>query len=134
MAIDESDASVPFFEVRERRYSNELLQLYDLEWARRLLPDVLADDKRVGQLHSTAAAELGLPAGLPVVMSPYDVATTAIGVGAVSNGQACSILGTTLCTEVVMNHVNLEGDPSGLTLPFGPPGSRSEERRVGKEC
>ena len=122
MAIDESDASVPFFDVRERRYSPELLQLYGLEWAERLLPDVLPNDQRVGELRATAAAELGLPAGLPVVMSPYDIASTAIGVGAVSDGQACSILGTTLCTEVVMNHVNLEGEPSGLTIPFGPPG------------
>ena len=122
MAIDESDASVPFFEVRERRYSPELLQLYGLEWAERLLPDVLPNDQRVGELSATAAAELGLPARLPVVMSPYDIASTAIGVGAVSDGQACSILGTTLCTEVVMNHINLEGEPSGLTIPFGPPG------------
>lgn len=122
MAIDESDASVPFFDVRERRYSPELLRLYGVEWAERLLPDVLTNDQRVGELRSTAAAELGLPAGLPVVMSPYDVASTAIGVGVVSNGQACSILGTTLCTDVVMNRVNLEGEPSGLTLPFGPPG------------
>jgi erythritol kinase len=122
MAIDESDASVPFFDVRERRYSTELLRLYGLEWAERLLPDVLPNDQRVGELRSTAAAELGLPPGLPVVMSPYDVASTAIGVGVVSDGQACSILGTTLCTEVVMNRVNLEGEPSGLTLPFGPPG------------
>jgi erythritol kinase (D-erythritol 1-phosphate-forming) len=122
MAIDESDASVPFFDVRERRYSPELLRLYDLEWAERLLPGVLSNDQRVGELCSTTATELGLPAGLPVVMSPYDVASTAIGVGAVSDGQACSILGTTLCTEVVMNRVNLEGEPSGLTIPFGPPG------------
>jgi erythritol kinase (D-erythritol 1-phosphate-forming) len=122
MAIDESDASVPFFEVRERRYSPELLRLYNLEWAERFLPDVLSNDQRVGELSSTAAAELGLPAGLPVVMSPYDVASTAIGVGAVSDGQACSILGTTVCTEIVVNRVSLEGEPCGLTLPFGPPG------------
>jgi erythritol kinase (D-erythritol 1-phosphate-forming) len=122
MAIDESDASVPFFEVRERRYSRELLQLYGLEWAERLLPDVLSNDQRIGELRAASASELGLPTGLPVFMAPYDIASTAIGVGAVSNGQACSILGTTLCTEVVMNHIDLEGEPSGLTIPFGPPG------------
>ena len=122
MAIDESDAAVPFFDVRERRYSPHLLQLYGLEWAERLLPDVLSNDQRIGELRSTMAAELGLPTGLPVVMSPYDVASTAIGVGAVSDGQACSILGTTLCTEIVVNQLNLEGEPSGLTIPFGPPG------------
>ena len=122
MAIDESDASVPFFDVRERRYSPELLRLYDLEWAARLLPDVLSNDQRVGHLAPKAAADLNLPDGLPVVMSPYDVASTAIGVGVATDGQACSILGTTLCTEVVMKRVDLEGVPSGLTLPFGAPG------------
>jgi len=122
MSIDESDASVPFFDVRERRYSEELLQLYDLEWAARLLPDVLSNDQRTGELTPQVAAQLGLPAGLPVVMSPYDVASTGIGVGAVNPGQACSILGTTLCTEIVTDRVDLEGEPSGLTLPFGPPG------------
>ena len=50
MAIDESDASVPFFDVRERRYSPELLRLYGVEWAERLLPDVLTNDHRVGEL------------------------------------------------------------------------------------
>jgi erythritol kinase len=122
MAIDESDAAVPFFDVRKRCYARELLELYELEWAESLLPDVLRNDQRVGSLHSKAAIELGLAAGLPVVMAPYDVASTAIGVGVATAGQACSILGTTLCTEVVVNDVNLEGEPSGFTLPFGPPG------------
>src|SRR6202040_3439836 len=67
MVIDESDAAVPFFDIRERRYSPELLKLYDLEWAERLLPEVLSNDRRVGELRSAAAAELGLSAGLPVV-------------------------------------------------------------------
>jgi len=122
IAIDESDASVPFFDVLERRYSRELLQLYSLEWAEKLLPEVLPNDQPVGALHSKAATELGLPPELPVVMAPYDVASTAIGVGVAAAGQACSILGTTLCTEIVVNDVNLEGEPSGLTLPFGPTG------------
>jgi xylulokinase len=86
------------------------------------LPAVLPNDQRAGELCSRVAAELGLAAGLPIIMSPYDVASTAIGVGAVSVGQACSILGTTLCTEVVISQVSLEGQPSGLTIPFGPPG------------
>ena len=122
MAIDESDASVPFFDVHQRRYSHELLQLYDLEWAERLLPEVLPNDKRVGTLQSNSATDLGLTGGLPVVMAPYDVVTTAIGVGVTHEGQACSILGTTLCTEVATTTVQLDATPSGLTLPFGPPG------------
>ena len=49
----------------------------------------------------------------PVVLSSYDIASTAIGVGAVDPGQACSILGTTLCTEIVTDPVPSAGDPPG---------------------
>ena len=120
LAIDESDASAPFFDVRARRYSPELLELYGLSWAERLLPEVLSDDERVGELTAKAAATLGLPRGLPVVLSLYDVASTAIGLGTVSPGQGCSVLGTTLCTEIVVTEPQLQADPSGFTLPFGP--------------
>lgn len=80
-AVDESDASAPLLDVRKHEYSPELLKLYDLEWARDLLPDVRPMDRRVGELSRRAAGELGLPAGLPVVMAPYDIASTAIGAG-----------------------------------------------------
>ena len=46
-----------------------------------------------------------------------------IGVGAVAPGQACSILGTTLCTEVVADEPRLDGDPAGLTVALGVPGA-----------
>ena len=35
------------------------------------------------------------------MLASYDIASTAIGAGAVGSGQACSILGTTFCTETV---------------------------------
>jgi erythritol kinase (D-erythritol 1-phosphate-forming) len=119
LAVDESDASVPLLDIRAHAYSRELLELFDLEWAQRLLPDVRSMEGRVGALSDTAAGELGLPAGLPVVMAPYDIASTAIGVGATAPGQACSILGTTLCTEVMTDRVDTEGAPSGFTIAMG---------------
>ena len=64
MVIDESDASVPFFDVRKRRYSLELLKLYGLEWAERLLPEVLADNQRVGELHSSGGGRIGSASGV----------------------------------------------------------------------
>lgn len=48
LAVDESDAAAPFLDVRTRAYSPELLALYDQPWVERLLPQVLADDERVG--------------------------------------------------------------------------------------
>ena len=83
---------------------------------------MLGDDRRVAELTSAAAGELGVAAGTPVVLSSYDIASTAIGVGAVNAGQACSILGTTLCTEVVTDQVRLGQEAAGLTVALGIPG------------
>lgn len=122
LAIDESDGAAPFMDIRTRRYSPELLKLYGMEWARTFLPELRRDDQRVATLTRAAALELGLPAGLPIVMSSYDIASTAIGVGAVAPGQACSILGTTLCTEIVADTVTTAGKSAGLTVALGLPG------------
>ncbi len=122
LGIDESDAAAPFMDIRSRQYSAELLRLYEMEWARPLLPEIRPDDRRSAELSTSAATELGVPSGTPVVLSSYDIASTAVGVGAVHSGQACSILGTTLCTEVVTDEVDLDGDPAGLTVALGLPG------------
>ncbi|MEV4169829.1 FGGY-family carbohydrate kinase [Nonomuraea sp. NPDC049709] len=114
LVADESDASAPFMDLRARAYSPELLGLFGLEWAERLLPPVRPCP--VAELTPHTAAELGLAAGTPVVMAPYDIAATALGAGAVAAGQACGILGTTLCTEVVVESPDLEGSPTGITI------------------
>lgn len=116
LGVDPSDASAPFFDIRRRRYAPELLERFGLEWAERLLPPVRGDGRRLAPLSDRAAAELGLPPGLPVVMAPYDVAATMLGVGATRPGDACSILGTTLCTGVVVDSVPSAGPRSGVTL------------------
>lgn len=115
-AADESDASAPFLDLGTRAYSTELIGLFGLEPQAHLLPPVIGDDRRTAGLHRSAADALGLPAGLPIVMAPYDVASTAIGAGAVVTGSACTILGTTLCTEVVRDAVDTSGEPAGLTV------------------
>ncbi len=122
VAADESDAAAPFLDINTRKYSDRLLELYDMRWARRLLPQVLGDDERVAPLSAGAAQRTGLPSGLPVVLAPYDIASTALGAGAVAVGQTCTILGTTLCTEVVTDVPRLDGPAAGLTIPSGAPG------------
>ena len=122
VAADESDAAAPFLDIRSRDYSPELLTLFGLEWAARLLPPLRRDDDRIAPLTAVAAAATGLPAGLPVVMAPYDIVTTAVGSGAVGLGQTCTVLGTTLCTELVIDAPRLDGVAAGLTIPSGAPG------------
>ncbi|RJL30128.1 carbohydrate kinase [Bailinhaonella thermotolerans] len=122
IAIDPSDASVPFADPATGEYSPALLSLYGLEWARRLLPEPLPDDGRAAPLTPRAAARLGLRPGLPVVLAPYDVPATAIGTGATEPGRACVVLGTTICTAVVMDPAVPVGAPTGFTVALGPPG------------
>lgn len=114
LVADESDASAPFMDLRARAYSPSLLSLFGTEWAERLLPPIRSG--HVAELSRDAASALGLPAGTPVVMAPYDIAATALGAGAVRAGQACGILGTTLCTEVIVDSADLEGEPIGITI------------------
>lgn len=120
--VDESEAAAPWLDVQRREYSDRLLDLYGMPWAKRLLPTLRHDDQRVSPLDDRAANTLGLPAGIPVVLAPYDVASTAIGVGAVKAGSACVILGTTLCTEVVASEIDTNRSTVGLTIPLGVPG------------
>ncbi|MFG3702633.1 FGGY family carbohydrate kinase [Micromonospora sp. NPDC047620] len=118
--MEESDASAPFGNPHNRsHYDPQLLELFDLAWAERLLPPVADGGRRVAPLCDGVAAEVCLPAGTPVVAAPYDIASTAIGVGAIQPGQACCILGTTLCTEVVTDRVTLGPEPLGLTVSLG---------------
>ena len=117
--VEETDASFPFFDIRNRRYSPEMFRLYGLEWPQRLLPPVHSDNEPAGTLRPEVATTLGLRAGLPIVTAPYDIAATAIGLGAIHTGQAVSILGTTLCNEIVIDEANTEGKPVGLLICSG---------------
>jgi erythritol kinase (D-erythritol 1-phosphate-forming) len=120
LGIEKSEASAPWLDIRTGTYSDPLVDLYGLGQHRELLPPLL--DNQVHALTGEAAAKLGLPAGTPVVLAPYDIVTTALGTGTTTAGQATCILGTTLCTEVMIEAPDPSGDPSGLTLDFGVPG------------
>ncbi len=117
-AIDESDASAPFLDHSTGDYDPGLLDLFGMRWAERFLPRVLGEHERIAEITRHTAAELGLPAGLPVVMAPYDIAATARGAGVVNPGQACTILGTTLCTEIVSRRMDASGEPCGINIAY----------------
>ncbi len=54
-----------------------------------------------GELHAEAAAATGLRAGTPVVVGAGDVPASAIGLGAVEPGVACTLLGTNILNCLV---------------------------------
>ncbi|GAB2879948.1 FGGY family carbohydrate kinase [Streptomyces mayteni] len=121
LGVEVSEASAPWLDIRARGYSDRLLDAYGLAEHAGLLPPLLTGADQIGELTRAAAEPLGLPAGTPVVLAPYDVVATALGTGATRAGQATCVLGTTLCTEVLVEAPDTSGEPSGLTLAFGPP-------------
>jgi len=113
---DLSDASNPFSDVVRGEYSFEVLDIYGAGKYATLLPPIVKGHDTNAPLTETAAEELGLQAGIPIVIAPYDIVSTAYGSGAALNGQACVILGTTICAEAITESLNLSSDPSGTTI------------------
>jgi xylulokinase len=73
-------------------YEDKLLALTDIERAK--LPELQHASDILGPLKPEAAAELGLPSGLPVVTGTSDAQSAAIGSGAVKDFEAHLYLGT----------------------------------------
>jgi len=115
--LEVSDAANPFLSARTRTYDDSLLADFGLTDCRRLLPELVSGADRVAPLGTSAAAAVGLPAGTPVGLAPYDVVSTAIGTGTVEVGSAFAVLGTTLCVGLVSDMPKLDRTPNGMTLP-----------------
>ncbi|MDQ2661629.1 MAG: FGGY family carbohydrate kinase [Actinomycetota bacterium] len=118
-----SDASAPWLDISSGAISDDLLALYGLAEARSVVPTVLREDELTRPLLPDVAERLGLTAGTPVTLAPYDVVSTAFGGGTVEPDSAFCILGTTLCTGIILDAPDTTGEPSGLTLLDGPGGA-----------
>ena len=119
--LDASEACNPFTDARTGAYADGLIEDLGLGWARRLLPEVVDGADRAAPLRPDAAAELGLRPGTPVVLAPYDVPATAVGVGAVHPGQGFAVLGTTLCVGLAVDDPGVDRPEAGMSLRTGWP-------------
>ncbi|MEJ6389477.1 xylulokinase [Gymnodinialimonas ulvae] len=90
---DPSDAAgTSWFDQDARTWSPRLCaaSATDPAW----LPDILNGTAIAGHLRHEAAADLGLPAGIPVATGAGDAAAGAVGIGAVEPGDGFISLGT----------------------------------------
>ncbi|MGV0877833.1 FGGY-family carbohydrate kinase [Martelella sp. FLE1502] len=94
-ATDRVEASVSPGDARARTHSDAMIALFGLDDWRHLLPEVRDSETVHGGLLADVAAELGLPAGLPVAIGAGDVAATVIGAGGLLPGSVTAVLGTT---------------------------------------
>lgn len=114
-ATDCSDASgTLLLDLRRRDWSPEILNILQIpgEW----LPKVYEGSHVTGKLLLNVAAELGLPAGVPVVAGGGDNAAAAVGTGIVRSGLVSSSIGT---SGVVFAHSDeIIFDPAGRLHTF----------------
>jgi len=90
---DVADASgTALFDVSARTWSAAMLDA--LEIPVRWMPAVAESPTPTARLTASAAAELGLPPGVPVVAGAGDQAAQAVGTGIVAEGVASATLGT----------------------------------------
>ena len=89
-------------DVARRRWSPELVALGGIAPA--VLPEVREGTETGGELSAAAAAELGLPAGVPVAVGGGDAAAGAVGAGVVHAGRALISIGTSGQLLVASRH------------------------------
>ncbi len=99
------------FDIVEGRWWPEMLDAVGVGPER--LPEVAAPGSVVGRLTATAAADLGLPVGLPVVAGGMDQGAGAVGVGNTGRGVVSESTGGALTVQAAVARHG--GDPSRQT-------------------
>ncbi len=110
LATEVSDASgTGLFDVRQRRWSYQLLNLLDIPEER--LPQCFESPEITGKITERASESTGLPAGLPVVGGGGDAVIQTTGMGLVKSGILGTIIGTAGIVAMALNefHSNADG-------------------------
>jgi L-xylulokinase len=109
-------------DVRNRAYSQELLDIYDFGEIWGAMPRLAESFEVVGGVTPEAAQATGLTEGTPVVGGIFDVDASALGSGVFEPGQVCVIAGTWSINEIVTAEPLI--DPSlFMTSCYTVPGS-----------
>ena len=117
LTVDASDASLPFLDVKTRKYIPEALELCGIaKWAH-LLPTP-AESGTIFTLNDRGAELLGLPVGTPITGGPYDLQACGFGSGTTRLGEGTLVVGTTLSCQVLTSdtHIRDGAEPAGMWL------------------
>ncbi|MDP9224109.1 MAG: FGGY family carbohydrate kinase, partial [Actinomycetota bacterium] len=96
IATDESHANATlFFDLKERRWADDLFAAFDLEPT--LFPEALPSWEIAAELPPDVASEVGLPAGIPIVIGAGDSQCVAFGAGVVDPGPLSEMAGSSSC-------------------------------------
>lgn len=122
VSTDATDASHTYFSVQTQAYDERILTVLGIEAWRRAIPPAPRPAELKAPLLDSVAIELGLQPGTPVAAGPFDVAASALGVGAAFPGDACSVLGTAGVHQVMVDAPVLEPADIGYNMHHAPDG------------
>jgi len=109
LACDPTQASETLlFDLRTRDWAWDLIDCLDLP--RHLFPAIREPGSRLGELCERAAADLGLPAGIPVAVGAGDTQCGLLGEGVVCAGEIGIIAGTSAPVQLVLDQAILDGE------------------------
>lgn len=106
---DFSDAcGTNLFDIERREWSTMILEAAEIPQG--VLPDLAASTDIVGKLSHSAASELGLRDGIPIVIGGGDGACAAAGAGAIAASQTYQYLGSSSWLGTVSSHPLLDSE------------------------
>ena len=117
-AQDRTEASLSFLmDWRSREWSDELCALTGVP--RRLLPDLHQPGEILAGLAADVAADLGLPAGVPVLVGAGDYPMALVGSGVTRPGMGSDVTGTSAIITVMHDRPVLDPDVSNVIAANG---------------
>ena len=96
LVTDISESFMTWGSPIERKYKNEVFEIFNFKQMKEKLPEPVDSTDYVGKLSSQSAKIISLNEGLPIVLAPVDVVCSGIGSGFVDKKKkiGCTILGT----------------------------------------
>lgn len=94
------------FDIHRQVWSSELAEA--LGYSPAIFPPCVYPGNVAGALHASAAEDLGLPSGIPVVMGAADSQAAGLGCAVFDDGATFAIAGTTLPLQMVLEEPILD--------------------------
>lgn len=108
ISTDYSDASLAVMNLFKKEYSIEVLDALGVGKYKKYLPKPVQTTQIIGKVNKRGSSESGIREGVPVIAGALDVAAVALGAGLKDTGDACSIVGTTLCNQLVHENQHID--------------------------
>ncbi|MCL2856778.1 MAG: FGGY family carbohydrate kinase [Oscillospiraceae bacterium] len=103
LVSDYTDYSTCGINILTKKHVEEIYDFLGIPQVKGMLPTLVASTDVIGKVSAQAAVCSGIPAGIPVIAGALDVSASALGAGLISPGDGCIVLGTTMCSYVLID-------------------------------